>query len=131
MNKKLERANDLYNILPEEGKQRVLDFTKALLTAEKESRKSDEDRKENIKLRALNVKLMKYKEYVGSVEYSEVDKMYFGKIQGIDSIVVYGGETIDELEEIFCEAVDEFIEGYEKNNLEPPVSYKELRTSTS
>lgn len=131
MNKKLERANDLYNILPEEGKQRVLDFTKALLTAEKESRKSDEDRKENIKLRTLNVKLMKYKEYIGSVEYSEVDKMYFGKIQGIDSIVVYGGETIDELEEIFCEAVDEFIEGYEKNNLEPPVSYKELRTSTS
>lgn len=77
------------------------------------------------------MKLMKYKDYIGSVEYSEVDKMYFGEIQGIDSIVGYGGETIGELEEMFRESVDEFIEGYEKNNLEPPVSYKELRTSTN
>lgn len=78
-----------------------------------------------------NVKLMKYKDYIGSVEYSEVDKMYFGEIQGIDSIVVYGGETISELEEVFCESVDEFVEGYEKNNLEPPVSYIELKASTN
>lgn len=52
---------------------------------------------------------MKYKDYIGGVEYSEEDEMYFGEIQGINSIVVYGGETIDELEEMFREAVDEFV----------------------
>lgn len=77
------------------------------------------------------MKLMKYKDYIGSVEYSEIDKMYFGEIQGIDSIVCYGGEAIDELEEVFCEAVDEFIEDYEKNNIEPPVSYKELMATSN
>lgn len=77
------------------------------------------------------MKLMKYKEYIGSIEYSEEDKVYFGEVQGIDSIVGYGGETISELEEVFCEAVDEFIEGYEKNNLEPPVSYKELTAASN
>lgn len=72
------------------------------------------------------MKLMKYKDYIGSVEYSEKDEMYFGEIQGIDSIVCYGGETISELEETFRESVDEFVEGYKNNNLEPPVSFKEL-----
>jgi len=69
---------------------------------------------------------MKYKDYIGSVEYSEEDEMYFGEIQGIDSIVCYGGETISELEETFRESVDEFVEGYNNNNLEPPVSFKKL-----
>lgn len=72
------------------------------------------------------MKLMKYKDYIGSIEYSEEDEMFFGEIQGIDSIVGYGGETIDELEEMFRESVDEFVEGYRRNNLEPPVSFKEL-----
>ncbi|WP_108831493.1 antitoxin HicB [Aedoeadaptatus coli] len=55
------------------------------------------------------MKLMKYKDYIGSIEYSEEDKMFFGEIQGIDSIVGYGGETISELEEMFRESVDEFV----------------------
>lgn len=73
-----------------------------------------------------SIKLMKYKDYIGSIEYSEEDKMFFGEIQGIDSIVGYGGETISELEETFRESVDEFVEGYKNNNLEPPISFKEL-----
>lgn len=56
-----------------------------------------------------SMKLMKYKDYIGSIEYSEEDEMFFGEIQGIDSIVGYGGETIDELEEVFRESVDEFV----------------------
>lgn len=55
------------------------------------------------------MKRMKYKGYIGSIEYSEEDKMFFGEIQGIDSIVGYGGETISELEEMFRESVDEFV----------------------
>lgn len=56
-----------------------------------------------------SMKLMKYKNYIGSIEYSEEDEMFFGEIQGIDSIVCYGGETISELEEMFRESVDEFV----------------------
>lgn len=130
MNKKLERANDLYNILPEEGKQKVLNFAKALLTAETESKRNREDKKQkNHSIRST--KLIKYKHYIGSIEYSEEDKMYFGKIQGIDSVVGYGGETISELEEMFRESVDEFVEGYKENKLEPPVSYKELEATSN
>nr|WP_296154792.1 hypothetical protein [uncultured Peptoniphilus sp.] len=72
------------------------------------------------------MKLMKYKDYIGSVEYSDIDNMYYGRIQGIDCIVCYGGETIEELEEMFRESVDEFIEDCREINLEPPISYKEL-----
>lgn len=72
------------------------------------------------------MKLMKYKNYIGSVEYSEIDNMYYGRIQGIDCIACYGGETIEELEEMFRESVDEFIEDCKEINVEPPISYKEL-----
>ena len=56
-----------------------------------------------------SMKLMKYKDYIGSIEYSEEDEIFFGEIQGIDSIVGYGGETISELKEVFRESVDEFV----------------------
>lgn len=39
MNEKMKRANDLYKILPEEGKERVINLIKALLTAEEEGKK--------------------------------------------------------------------------------------------
>lgn len=58
-----------------------------------------------------SMKLMKYKDYIGSIEYSEEDEIFFGEIQGIDSIVGYGGETISELKEVFRESVDEFVGG--------------------
>lgn len=42
MNNRIEKANELYKILPEEGKKRVLDFMNALMKAEEESNKKNE-----------------------------------------------------------------------------------------
>lgn len=47
MNEKMERANDLYKILPKEGKERVINFAKALLMAEKEDKKKLENKTTN------------------------------------------------------------------------------------
>ncbi len=51
---------------------------------------------------------MEYKGYVGSVEFSEEDVIFYGKVMGIRSLISYEGENARELVEGFHEAVDEF-----------------------
>ena len=40
---------------------------------------------------------IQYKGYVGSVEFSEEDGIFFGKVMGIRSLISYEGETVKEL----------------------------------
>ena len=41
--------------------------------------------------------VMKYKDYIGSVEFSEKDKVFYGKVLGIRSLISYEGENAKEL----------------------------------
>ena len=66
---------------------------------------------------------LKYKGYVGSVAYSEPDKVFFGKIEGIDGLVNYEGESVQELTDAFKEAVDDYLIFCEENNVKPQKSY--------
>lgn len=49
---------------------------------------------------------MTYKGYVGSVEFSDADGVFFGKVQGVRSLISYEGETREALEVDFRKAVD-------------------------
>jgi len=66
---------------------------------------------------------LKYKGYIGSVAYSEPDKVFFGKIEGIDGLVNYEGESVQELTAAFKEAVDDYLIFCEENNVKPQKSY--------
>ena len=37
---------------------------------------------------------LKYKDFIGSVAFSEADNVFFGKIEGIDGLVNFEGESI-------------------------------------
>ena len=63
-------------------------------------------------------KNLKYRNFIGSVEYSETDKILFGKVQGIRGLISYEGQNIDELEQDFRDGIDEYLEIYKKENLE-------------
>ena len=52
---------------------------------------------------------MEYKGCVRSVEFSESDGVFFGKVQGIRSLISYEGETAKELIQDFHEAVDDYL----------------------
>ncbi len=41
--------------------------------------------------------LMSYRGYIGSVEFSEEDGLFYGKIQGIRSLISYEGTNAREL----------------------------------
>ena len=50
-----------------------------------------------------------YKGYTGSIEFSENDGVFFGKVQGIRSLVSYEGANIGALTDNFYEAVDDYL----------------------
>ena len=65
-----------------------------------------------------------YQGYIGSIEFSEEDKVFFGKVQGIRSLISYEGKTPDELIDDFHNAVDDYLALCEANNEEPEQAYK-------
>jgi len=54
--------------------------------------------------------MMKYKGYVARIEYDEDDRIFVGRLAGIDDIVSFHGTTVDELETAFHESVDHYLE---------------------
>ena len=53
---------------------------------------------------------MKYKDFDGSIETSYEDRIMFGKILFINDLIMYEGNSIDELEQSFHETVDRYLE---------------------
>lgn len=51
-----------------------------------------------------------YKNYTGTVEFSEADGVLFGRIVGIDDVISYEGQSVQELREAFQESVDDYLD---------------------
>lgn len=67
---------------------------------------------------------LEYKGYKGSVEYSREDNCLFGKVQGLGKdLIVYEGNTLDELRKDFEEGIDSYIEGCRADGVEPAKPY--------
>ena len=66
---------------------------------------------------------MTYKGYLGSVAYSEKDNVFFGKVEGINGLVNFEGESVKELTEAFHEAVDDYLAYCKDEGIEPEKSY--------
>ena len=52
---------------------------------------------------------IQYKGYVGSVEFSEEDRIFYGKVMGVRSLTSYEGENEKELLNDFHAAVDDYL----------------------
>lgn len=68
--------------------------------------------------------VMKYKDYVGSVEFSEEDGIFFGKVLGIRSLLSYEGANASELVEDFHGVVDDYLALCKEEGTEPEKAYK-------
>ncbi|MBQ4393252.1 MAG: type II toxin-antitoxin system HicB family antitoxin [Prevotella sp.] len=66
---------------------------------------------------------MTYKGYLGSVAFSEKDNVFFGKIEGINGLVNFEGESVQELTAAFHEAVDDYLAYCKDEGIEPDKSY--------
>ena len=54
------------------------------------------------------------KGYVGSIEFSEEDGIFCGKVMGVRSLISYEGENEEELLKDFHAAVDDYLEACEE-----------------
>lgn len=60
-----------------------------------------------------------YKGYTGSIEFSTEDMCLFGKVQMIQDLIMYDGETLADLKESFELAVDDYLEMCKEESKSP------------
>lgn len=60
-----------------------------------------------------------YKGYYGKIEYSAEDKVIYGKIMGIHSLISFESESATDIETEFHNAVDDYLSYCEEESIEP------------
>lgn len=76
--------------------------------------------------------LLKYKEYLGTVSFSNEDQCLYGKVIGIDDLVSYESDSVSGLKKAFETAVEDYLESCKSVNKPPLKSYRgvfNIRTS--
>lgn len=53
--------------------------------------------------------ILQYKGYTASIQYSDRDKVFYGKINGVEDLVSFEGAIEGELNKAFIEAVDDYL----------------------
>ena len=66
---------------------------------------------------------LSYNGYLGTVNFSEKDECFYGKIEGIDGLVNFEGQSVSELKEAFHEAVNDYVAYCLEEGIEPHKSY--------
>ena len=69
------------------------------------------------------MKAMNYKGYFAKVEFDAEDRIFIGHIIGIRDVVGFHGESVEELERSFREAVDNYLEACKKLDQKPNKPY--------
>ena len=67
---------------------------------------------------------IEYKNYVGSVEFSQEDNIFYGKVLGIKALLSYEGTNAKELVDDFHSVIDEYLEVCKSKNIKPEKAYK-------
>ena len=67
--------------------------------------------------------VLEYKGYQASIEFSAEDRVLFGKILHIPSLVLFEAEHPGEIEAAFHRAVDDYLEYCHQAGVEPDKTY--------
>ena len=68
--------------------------------------------------------VLKYKDFIATVHYSEEDEVLYGKIRGIDDSVTFEGSSVIQLKKAFKEAVHDYLLLCHETGKDPHKSYK-------
>lgn len=63
--------------------------------------------------------ILYYKGYYGKIEYSAEDKVIYGKIMGIHSLISFESKSATDIENEFHNAVDDYLSYCEEEGIEP------------
>ena len=65
-----------------------------------------------------------YKNYVGSIEFSEDDAVFHGKVIGIKALISFEGNSVNAITNDFHSAVDEYLKFCARSGKEPEKPFK-------
>jgi len=68
--------------------------------------------------------ILRYKDYMAVVRYSDEDNCFYGKLEGIRDLISFEGQSVEELRTSFREAVEDYLELCKKSGQRPEKSYK-------
>jgi predicted HicB family RNase H-like nuclease len=68
--------------------------------------------------------MMRYKDYYGSVHFSDDDNVFYGRIEFIRALVSYEGTDVGSLRQAFNEAVDDYLQTCEEQGKQPERPFK-------
>ncbi|MFI4955266.1 MAG: type II toxin-antitoxin system HicB family antitoxin, partial [Gammaproteobacteria bacterium] len=68
--------------------------------------------------------MMKYKDYYGSVHFDDNELILFGKLEFIRALITYEATDTKQLRKAFEEAVDDYLETCQANNISPETPFK-------
>ena len=54
--------------------------------------------------------VLQYKKFIGSVHFNTDDEIFFGKIEGINDLVTFEGESVNTLKQAFEDAVKDYLQ---------------------
>ena len=69
---------------------------------------------------------MNYKGYIGTISFSEKDRVFYGKVEGINGLVNFEGRSVDELTKAFHDAIDDYLQYCKSQGIEPHKTYSGL-----
>ncbi len=61
--------------------------------------------------------VLKYKDFIATVKYSDDDETFIGHIEGINSVVSFEGQSVLELKEAFKDAVESYLDFCLRNGI--------------
>ena len=72
----------------------------------------------------MSMDYMEYKGYKGTVEYSKEDDCLCGKVLGLSKVLIlYEGQTLEELRRDFENGIDDYLEGCKADGIKPMKPY--------
>lgn len=72
----------------------------------------------------MKTNVLEYKEFIGSVSYADEDACFYGKVEGINDLITFEGDSVKELKKAFEEAVNDYLSLCKEVNKEPYKSVK-------
>lgn len=67
--------------------------------------------------------MMKYKGYIGYVEYDDDAKIFHGEVVGLSDIITFQGKSVDELEQAFKDSVDDYLKWCRERGEKPEKTF--------
>jgi predicted HicB family RNase H-like nuclease len=68
--------------------------------------------------------ILQYKNYFATLNYSSEDEVFYGKVIGINDLIIFEGNSVKELQKAFAQSIEDYLETCTALKKQPEKTYK-------